>query len=222
MQRGTPWELRRKGRATAALIGTALAACLVACGPQPAGEAEPRSTSPATTASASPAPTAVIDVPVQSSALQNPTVPVPPVRLRIDALGIDMPVTDVGVAPTGQMELAEDPAVAAWYRYGPDAVSTAGNVMLAAHVDSPAYPIGPLARLRDASVGTPLTVEAADGSVRTYVVESITYYEKAALPTADLFARDGAPALVIITCGGPFDSTTGHYRDNVVAIARPQ
>jgi len=220
MHRGTPRVRGRVGRGSAALVGTALAVCLVACSPGPAGEVEPVSTSPAT--APSPAPTAVIEVPVQSSALPSPAAAVGPVRLRIDSLGVDMPVTDVGVGPTGQMELPEDPAVAGWYRFGPDAVSTAGNVMLAAHVDSPRYPIGPLARLREVSVGTPLTIAAADGSVRTYVVESLTYYEKSALPTAELFARDGAPALVIITCGGPFDSTTGHYRDNVVAIARPQ
>ncbi len=67
-----------------------------------------------------------------------------------------------------------------------------------------------------------MTLDGADGSTRTFVVESLDLYEKAALPTSDLFAREGAPALVIITCGGPFDSATGHYRDNVVAIARPQ
>jgi len=26
---------------------------------------------------------------------------------------------------------------------------------------------------------------------------------------------------VLITCGGPFDSATGNYLDNIVAFARP-
>lgn len=222
MHRGTPRVHGRMGRATAVLAGTALAACLVACS-TPAPQTAASTPTPTPTASTrAPAPTAAVEVPIQSGALPAPTAPVAPVRLRIDALGIDMPVTDVGVEASGQMQLPEDPAIAGWYRYGPDAASTAGNVVLAAHVDSPRYPIGPLARLRDVSVGTPLVVDAADGTARTYVVESLTYYEKAALPTAELFAREGAPALVLITCGGPFDSSTGHYRDNVVAIARPR
>ncbi len=114
-----------------------------------------------------------------------------------------MTVTDVGIEPSGQMELPVDPATAGWYRYGPDADSTQGNVMLAAHVDAVGYPIGPLAQLRSLAGGETVEVQAADGSTRTYVVESLTFYEKAALPTAELFAREGAPALVIITCGGP-------------------
>jgi hypothetical protein len=218
MDRGTPLVRGRRARAMAALAGTALAACLVACAAPLQRDSAPASTP---TASA-PTPTAAALVPIQSADLPAPSEPVPPVRLRIDALGIDMPVTAVGVQATGQMQLPEDPAVAGWYRYGPDATSTAGHVMLAAHVDSPRHPIGPLARLRDVRVGTPLVVDAADGTARTYVVESLTHYEKAALPTAELFAREGAPALVLITCGGPFDSSTGRYRDNVVAIARTQ
>lgn len=132
-----------------------------------------------------------------------------------------MPVVGVGVESTGQMQLPEDPSVAGWYRYGPDAASTAGMTMLAAHVDAVGYPIGPLSRLRELSAGAAIETTASDGHVRSWTLESLTLYEKSALPTGELFARDGAPALVIITCGGPFDSTTGHYRDNVVAIARP-
>lgn len=124
--------------------------------------------------------------------------------------------------PTGQMTLPVDPAVAGWYQYGPDADSVVGNMLIAAHVDAVDYPIGPLARLRDLGAGATIEVDALDGVTRTYTLESLTYYEKSTLPTGDLFARGGPSALVIVTCGGPFDSTTGHYRDNVVVVARPQ
>ncbi|QIG39362.1 class F sortase [Microbacterium sp. 4R-513] len=204
----------------ATLIGAVLAACLTGCSTAGAGVS---ATSPApSTPAPAPPPTAVVDVPVAPAQVAPAAAPVAPTRLVIDSLGVDMPVTDVGVESSGQMQLPVDPAVAGWYRYGPDAAATAGHIVLAAHVDAVDYPIGPLANLRDVAVGSPVVVTAADGSARTWTVESLTYYEKAALPTAELFAREGDPALVIITCGGPFDSTTGHYRDNVVAIARPQ
>jgi len=103
---------------------------------------------------------------VQSGALPAPVVSVAPTRLLIPAIGVDMPVTDVGAADSGQMELPVDPAVAGWYRYGADAVSATGNVVLAAHVDAIDYPIGPLARLRDVSAGETVNVSAADGSSR--------------------------------------------------------
>jgi hypothetical protein len=51
-------------------------------------------------------------------------------------------------------------------------------------------------------------------------VTSIDQTPKAALPV-ELFRRDQAPVLVLITCGGTFDRTTRHYADNVVVTARP-
>ena len=50
----------------------------------------------------------------------------------------------------------------------------------------------------------------------------MTYYPKQELPTEAMFAREGTRALVLITCGGEFDSTTGHYADNVVVVAEPR
>jgi len=63
-------------------------------------------------------------------------------------------------------------------------------------------------------------VGMSDGSSVGYVVTDVTQVPKAELP-ADVWARDGEPRLVLITCGGAFDSAAGHYRDNVVASARP-
>ena len=221
----------------ATLIGSALAVCLAAClatgltscTPPGAGESRavptissPSSSAPSPSPSKAVAPTPAAQVPVAPAQLPTAFATVEPTGLRIDEIGVDMSVTRVGVESNGQMQLPADPAVAGWYEYGPDAAAAAGHIVLAAHVDAVDYPIGPLARLRDVRPGTAVTVNAADGSARTYSVESLNYYEKASLPTSELFARDGAPALVIITCGGPFDSATGHYRDNVVAIARPQ
>jgi hypothetical protein len=43
---------------------------------------------------------------------------------------------------------------------------------------------------------------------------------KEALPSS-IYTRTGAPKLVLVTCGGPFDSRSGHYRDNIVVTAAP-
>lgn len=204
------------------------AACLAACTPggvgadlPPSAESPPTTPSPAPPSPA-PAPTPTSAVDVRPGTLPTPAASVAPVSLGIPSLAIDMPVTDVGVADTGQMELPIDPAIAGWYRYGADAVSTSGRILIAAHVDAVDYPIGPLARLRDVPAGETVRLTAADGTSREFVVESLTYYEKTALPTDELFQRGGPSALVLVTCGGPFDSQTGHYRDNVVAVAVPR
>lgn len=198
------------------------AACLVACTPGGAGEVSPPSSESTPTTPPPVPPTPTRDVEVRPGTLPTPVASVAPVQLSIPSLSVDMPVTEVGVEESGQMELPVDPAVAGWYRYGADAKSTSGRILIAAHVDAIDYPIGPLARLRDVPAGETVSVTAADGTTREFVIQSLTYYEKSALPSDDLFARGGPSALVIITCGGPFDSNTGHYRDNVVAVAVPR
>jgi hypothetical protein len=46
-------------------------------------------------------------------------------------------------------------------------------------------------------------------------------YTKSKIPLDRYFARDGRVRLTLITCGGPFDRRTRHYRDNVVVTAEP-
>ena len=202
-------------------VGVILALCLTGCASTTPSAPTEGSASAESAPSRPATPVVLPDIPVQSSGIPAVTAPVPPTRLRIGAIGVDMPVAPVGVDPNGLMGLPVDPAVGGWYRFGPDATSTTGHVVISAHVDAPEYPIGPLARLRELGAGAEIIVDAGNGASRTYVLESVTYYPKTDLPTGDLFNRDGPPALVLITCGGAFDSTTGRYRDNVVAIARP-
>ncbi|WP_396667552.1 class F sortase [Microbacterium sp. R86528] len=199
-------------------MALALAVCLSAC-TAPASEAEQPVPEPTQTVTV--APTAAVDVPVTSSKPAAIAEVVAPVTVSIDQIGVNMPIVPVGVDASSQMELPEDPAVAGWYRFGPDADSDSGNMVLSAHVDAPQFPIGPLAGLRDVSKGESVVITDDSGGVTEYVFTSVTYYPKTKLPVDEIFAREGEPALVIITCGGPFDSSTGRYRDNVVAVAVP-
>jgi sortase (surface protein transpeptidase) len=143
----------------------------------------------------------------------------PPVRLSVPAVGIDLPVRPVGVAEDGQMALPADPAVLGWYRHGP-APAERGSAVLAAHVDSWEHGIGPLARLRDVEVGDALVVRTARGTV-PHTVTAVQRYPKQALP-GSVFARAGTPRLRLITCGGEFDAAAGHYRENLVVTAEPR
>ena len=192
-----------------------LSACAPA--PSPSGAGAP-SASPTPT----PAPTSTYDVPIVDGALTPARAAVPPVRVQAAAVGIDIEVVPVGVEPGGFMELPPNPAIAGWYRFGPDPWSPNGNTVISAHIDAPDYPIGPFAELRSLPVDAEVTVTGADGSTAAYGVVSVTYYPKQELPTEAIFAREGTRALVLITCGGEFDSSTGRYADNVVVVATPR
>lgn len=205
------------------LVPLALILVLSGCAPvpSPSGAGAPATSMSPAPMTPAPTPTVARDVPIVDSALQAPRTAVPPARVQIMSAGIDMEVVPVGVESGGFMELPQDPAVAGWYRFGPDPWSPDGNTVISAHIDAPDYPIGPFAALRDLGAGTEVDVAAADGTVARYTIASVTYYPKAELPTEELFGRTGTRSLVLITCGGDFDSNTGHYADNVVAVATP-
>lgn len=203
---------------TAAMASAALAAALVlsACTGSPEAAAP---TAPAPTATATPTP--AVDVPIAAATPTPVRLPVPPVRVVVASLAIDVRVIDVGVGLGGFMQLPVDPAVGGWYRYGADPSSADGNTVISAHVDAPDYPIGPFSRIRELSPGERIEVTDAAGTVHRYSVATVASYPKASLPVDELFARAGTRALVLITCGGAFDSRSGRYADNVVAIATP-
>ena len=141
----------------------------------------------------------------------------PPTRIAIERLGIDMAVRPQGVDPLGRMQPPADPAVAGWYRFGPAPASQSGAVVLAAHVDSRAYGVGPFARLTSARAGDEVLVDA--GSVRwQYRVVQVDRAAKSTLDTSQLFATEGTPRLHIVTCTGRYDRQTG-YEANLVIVA---
>lgn len=152
---------------------------------------------------------------------QGAASPVRPVELAVPSAGLRAAVVPVGVDPAGAMALPGDVARVGWYRYGPLPGSSAGSAVLAGHVDSRRSGLGALAALRRVSPGDRLTVRLADGRIVGYRAVARETIDKEAMPLEEVFAHDGGPRLTVITCGGPFDSRTGRYRDNLVITAVP-
>lgn len=144
-----------------------------------------------------------------------------PVRVALASVGIDSPVRAVGVAPDGQMRLPADPRVMGWYRFGsaPGAES-GGSVVLAGHLDSKRFGLGPLVRLRDAEVGNAIEVTLSNGAISTYTVVGVERFDRQGLPDR-LFSRQGPERLHVITCGGAYDAEAGGYEQNLVVTAAP-
>jgi sortase (surface protein transpeptidase) len=159
----------------------------------------------------------VADASVQSQASAEAA----PSQVSVTSLGVDVPVIPVGLDDAGNMELPADPAVAGWYKYGPAPESAAGATVVAAHVDSLTYGLGPFAALADAEPGTLIVVTDVTGAARTYAVSSIETTGKGEVLWADVFDRTGRPRLILVTCGGEFDYSTRHYLSNVIIMATP-
>jgi LPXTG-site transpeptidase (sortase) family protein len=144
-----------------------------------------------------------------------------PTRLRLPSLDIDAPVSPAGI-DIGRSELAAPADIrrTGWWRDGAAPGTESGSILIAGHVDSAKLGAGAFYRLREARAGDRVQVTTADGRTSTYRVVSVRRYLKRRLPP-DIYSLRGEPRLVLVTCGGPFDQATGHYRDNVVLTAVP-
>ena len=208
-------------------VGLGLGGCSAqAVGVVPAPDESPLIQAPTPTAipSSTPAPAAAVpDVPVADARLGATPAPVtlPPTRLVVDGLPIDMPVQPVGVADDGTMELVPDTDVAGWYRFGRGLDAPAGTTVIAAHVDSLTYGLGPFAELKKAQPGQRIGLTGEDGVQRVYTVDTVETTEKTTVDLSSVFVQDGPARLVLITCGGDFDYDTRHYLSNVVVTATP-
>jgi sortase family protein len=143
-----------------------------------------------------------------------------PVRLRIPAIGVSASIIPVGVATTGELGIPDDPRVVGWWAGGAAPGQPTGAVVLVGHIDSAASGPGALFRLAGLRPGAVVDLTAG-GRTWRYTVQALRAYPKANLPTGVVFGQRVTPRLVIVSCGGPFDSTTGHYLDNIVAYAVP-
>lgn len=190
-----------------------------------AAPAPERRSAPQPDASDGPAASETLDVPevavVDATEIVIPQDVAPPTSLTLGSLDVTMPVVATGVAEDGQMELPDDPSVLGWYRFGAVPGDTEGSAVLAGHVDSVEYGVGPLTRLANAAVGDVVTVAGPDGSPLEYRVTDVARIKQSALPLDDIFRPDGDHQLVVVTCGGRYLPDAGGYEDNIVVTAQP-
>jgi hypothetical protein len=211
------WALTRPGDSA----GEDLASLRAGEDPDPGPTAD---TAPAPAASTPPAGAASLPRPAvrdaSLDALEAPAT-VPPARLVVPDLGVDATVDAVGVQPDGAMVIPASPTSVGWYRYGSAPADPAGNTVIAGHVATREDGPGALARLAEAQPGMRVEVTAADGTVHAYEVAGRESIVKEALPVDEIFAREGRPLLVLVTCGGEYIPELRSHRDNIVVTAVP-
>lgn len=198
-------------RALAATGVLAIALLLGACAPTE-GAASPSS-------SGSPAP-------FSAGGLQDPSVPTSapesaagvPERVQIPSIGVDSALEDLALGDGGRLDAPVDFDLAGWYSDGvvPGEV---GPAIIAGHVDSPTAP-AVFARIGELAPGAEVIVTLSDGAALTFEVSGSMQSAKAEFPTAAVYSNVPAPELRLITCGGAFDSSTGHYLDNLIVFAQ--
>ena len=140
------------------------------------------------------------------------------VRLEVPRIGVDAPVTALGLDPSGAMPSPAGPAEVAWYDFS-GKPGRAGNIVMAGHVDYVNYGPAVFWRLSELEAGDEIRLSLDDGETLVYRVQEIGYYEAAAAPVAEIVGPTATESVTLITCGGNFDRGTSEYDQRLVVRA---
>jgi hypothetical protein len=143
-----------------------------------------------------------------------------PVSVSIPAIGVDSKLLRLGRNQDGTIQvpdLVTSAGEAAWYKYSVTP-GQAGASVIEGHVDSYHGP-AVFFRLGALRPGNHIDVTLADGITAVFRVTGVREYAKDKFPAETVYGPADYAALRVITCGGDFDPTTGHYLSSVVVFA---
>jgi hypothetical protein len=143
-----------------------------------------------------------------------------PVRVRIPKIHVTSALDRLGRAADGTVQVPSQWETAGWYALGPRP-GDPGSAVILGHVDSKRGP-AVFFRLRELRAGDVIEVVRSDRSTVRFVVQRTAQYDKLRFPTEAVYYPTLTPELRLVTCGGTFDATTGHYRSNIIVFATLQ
>ncbi|MQS36460.1 class F sortase [Streptomyces katsurahamanus] len=152
-------------------------------------------------------------------AVPGPLPHSPPRRIAVPSLGVNAPLTRVGLDARGRLQAPPETesGLAGWYANAA-APGERGTAVIVGHVDDamgPAvfYPLGSIRR------DSRIEILRDDGRTAVFTVYGVETHPLRSFP-ADRVYRDGpGPELRLITCGGRYTEGAG-YDSNVVVFAR--
>jgi len=156
---------------------------------------------------------------------QEPAPDFGPIMAASSPVAIEIPAIEVAttalvpltVGADGVLPAPTDFATVGWHTGGPNP-GQLGPAVMAAHVDGPDGP-AVFYRLGELTAGDEASITREDGTVATFTIDSVNRYDKNDFPTSQVYGNTtGRAEIRLITCGGAFDRSTGHYVDNIVVF----
>jgi hypothetical protein len=149
---------------------------------------------------------------------------VSPTRIEIPKLKASAPIIPVKTSPDGELDIPLNPKIVGWWSPGAKPGATKGTAILAGHINY-AGVTGTLSAIGSLKPGDLVRVygkhDADNKKEITFSVTGVRTYHKTALPYKQIFDQSSIGRIALVTCGGPFDASTGNYLDNVVVYAVP-
>jgi sortase (surface protein transpeptidase) len=137
-----------------------------------------------------------------------------PVELKIPAISLTVSLSTLGLNADGTVQVPTDVQQPGWYGLGPSP-GEIGSAVILGHVDSQAGP-AVFFKVPSLVAGDIVDVSLADGVRAQFKVTSTATYLKTHFPDEAVYTSHGYGALQLVTCGGVFDTQTGHYLSNIV------
>jgi hypothetical protein len=137
--------------------------------------------------------------------------------VRIPSIHVRSSLERLGRAADGTVQVPREWDRAGWYSGG-FRPGQPGPAVLLGHVDSRSRP-AVFYDLRRLKPGDLVLVDRADRTTARFRVTGVEQYRKTRFPSDLVYFPTLEPSLRLVTCGGSFDATSGHYRDNVIVLA---
>ena len=160
-----------------------------------------------------------LEVPDLESRAQTIPPEEQPQRLEIPKLEIDTDIQYVGVNAKGNMGVPSNYSDVAWYKYG-TAPGQIGSAVIDGHVDNGLGLAGVFKRLVEMKRGDDVYVVTKEGRRLHFVVTKTATYDYKDVPTEDLFNKNDAAYLNLITCEGSWIKTEKTYDKRLVVYTR--
>jgi sortase (surface protein transpeptidase) len=152
-----------------------------------------------------------------SNAKNTNTSTATPVSVHIPSINVNASLEDLHKDSTGALVPPTQWNDAGWFSDGVVPGHT-GPAVIAGHVDS-LTSAAIFYDLDELAPGDQVQVSMSDGSTLTFTVTGSEQAPKNAFPTNDVYGATPDAQLRLITCGGSFDKTAGHYTDNLIVFA---
>lgn len=144
-----------------------------------------------------------------------------PVSVSIPAIHVQSSLQSLGLNPDGTLAVPQPGPnydEAAWYNGSPTP-GQLGPSVIEGHIDSASNGPSVFYNLGALQPGDEVDVTRTDGTVAVFTISGVRQYAKDEFPTSTVYGNTTFAALRLITCGGAFDSATGHYLNNTVVFA---
>jgi LPXTG-site transpeptidase (sortase) family protein len=128
-----------------------------------------------------------------------------------------VPVSTVG----RELVVPEEPGKVGWWDGSSYVGDDYGSTVIAGHVDTLDRGVGFFVGLWEAEVGERIVVSAGNAR-QAYTITKLRQVPRTDLvDDEEVFAVDGPPRLVLITCAGEFRPGRGGYSRNLIVVASP-